>query len=215
MREMQDRLTELRGMTARAYPYPPRPGEIGQTHPQSHPSFGLVPPGACWCRGLMLMPCTDPVFFAVAPVAGNPWAAWFPPPPTSFNATPYSATPFGGTPFNATPYTSVPYIPSPQPPFVPPEPIMREFGASNMPRFGAPKGSEKHDSSLGSSNHPGKTSSPVVVTLTPPVPKSVPDSEPASSQAQAASNGTFVCVCCIKRYLTSCTFDPCQCTIII
>ena len=48
MREMQDRLTELRGMTARTYPYPypPRQEEIGYGHVQSHHGVGSTVPGA-------------------------------------------------------------------------------------------------------------------------------------------------------------------------
>ena len=56
MREMQDRLTELRGMTARSYPYSQRPGEPGHAHFQSHYGVSMAPPGTCPRRNSTPMP---------------------------------------------------------------------------------------------------------------------------------------------------------------
>jgi hypothetical protein len=49
MREMQDRLTELRGMTARAYPHPHLPRQEEMGYFQSHHGVGGTVPGACSC----------------------------------------------------------------------------------------------------------------------------------------------------------------------
>ncbi|KAF8555909.1 hypothetical protein OG21DRAFT_782919 [Imleria badia] len=173
MREMQDRLAELRGMTGRTnpYPYPPREEQMG--HAQSH--HGVSGTGS------------------VPPIPGTPWsAAWYPPPPGSAYTTPTSATLYSSTPYQG------PFMPRPswltqQSPYVPPGPFIPEFGEFTAPqRPGTSQGNDELAPSFGSRY----ISSPVVTKLSPPASKPALDSEPTSSTAQAASNGASFCSQC-------------------
>ncbi|KAH0838775.1 hypothetical protein J3R83DRAFT_7151 [Lanmaoa asiatica] len=168
MREMQDRLTELRGMTARTYPYPP--GEPGQPNPQPYHGVGSAGP--------------------VGPV-GMPWSTpWYQQPQASSWPS-YSATPFGGSPFNVNPNPTpfIPPLPSPtqQSPYISPPPIVREFGTPKIPRLPSSSKGDDRRPRTPVLSYPRKMSSSVG-TSPPLAPKSVEDPEAASSQVQTASN---------------------------
>ncbi|KAG9310375.1 hypothetical protein JVU11DRAFT_9509 [Chiua virens] len=134
MREMQDRLSELRGMTSRMYAYPPRPGELGFMHTQPYHSVSTSGPGA--------------------PPFGQPWSAQWPPQPPLFNATPFYPIPSNATPFSATPHGTNPFGPSPfsTMPFGPTSHVSNSFG---VPPFNAtPFSGAPHP---GPVNPPGST----------------------------------------------------------